>query len=82
MPTGSNESDRELLIRIDEKLKALQAGFEAERSAAAVRQAKYDSDLEKLRLEVDSLRTSRAQFVGAATTLSFLVSILVKVFWH
>lgn len=74
--------DHDLLVRIDEKLRNLKDGFEAERVAQNLKLARTDTEIEKIRLDVDSLRTTRAQFYAIAATISFGISVLVKVFWH
>jgi hypothetical protein len=76
-----NQSDRDLLIRIDEQVKGLRGGFEAERLAVNVRATKHEFDLDKIRADVDSLRTSRTQFYAVAATISFIISLVIRVFW-
>jgi hypothetical protein len=90
------QGDHDLLVRIDEQLKGLRTDFVGERAAAFVRSQKHDSDLKEVSLrfenylevvngEVDSLRTSRTQFIAIASTmqlmLSALVATLIKIFW-
>ena len=74
-------SSRELLIRIDEQVKGLRIGFDDERRANNIRASKHEDDIDTLRKDVDSLRTSRAQFYAIAATFSFLISLLIRVFW-
>jgi hypothetical protein len=85
---GAENSERrvgsdswELLIRIDEQVKALRIGFDTERIAVSARAGKHEIDLDKIRTDVEGLRTSRAQFYAIAATLSTVIGILIRVFW-
>lgn len=90
METTTNDHD--LLVRIDEQVKQMRISFETERLASATRASRLDDDLaahkRETRKELDdqndeinSLKTSRAQFYAVATALSFVASMIVKMFW-
>ena len=73
--------DHDLLVRIDEQLKSLRDDFVGERNAAIARGQALDTELKDIRRDVESLRTSRTQLYAVAATLSFLISMAIKIFW-
>jgi hypothetical protein len=75
------DNDHDLLIRIDQQVKQLLVGIELERASVNARATKIEAEVDVLRSEVSSLRTTRAQFYTFAGTISFVISLLVKVFW-
>lgn len=75
------QGDHDLLIRIDEKLSGMAADFAIERSATLARAVKQDSDMKEMKKDIDSLRQTRAQFYAVAAAISFIISLLIKVFW-
>lgn len=76
------DNDHDLLVRIDEQVKQLRTGFDAERMMATVRATKQDADLQVVKDEVDDLRVSRAQMYAIAATISVCASIVIKLLWH
>lgn len=74
-------NDHDLLIRIDEKINNMLVDIAVERTSNSARQLKQETEYKVLRTDVDSLRMSRAQFYAIASTLSFLISLIVKIFW-
>jgi hypothetical protein len=74
--------DHDLLVRIDEQVKALRSDFMAERSAAVSRGEGHDRELKDIRRDVESLRMSRVQLYAIAATLSAIISVVMKVFWR
>jgi hypothetical protein len=83
------QTDRDLLIRIDERVRQLVTTIGLDRIAADARALRHEVeleklrtvDLEKIRTDVEGLRTSRAQFYAIAATLSTVIGILIRVFW-
>lgn len=43
--------------------------------------AEVAKDIKGLREEIESLKTSRAQFYAVSTAMSFVTGLLVKIFW-
>ncbi len=74
MTEMETQSDHDLLVRIDEQVKQMRASADAERLSTASRLSTAETD-------IVSLRMSRAQFFAITTTISFLMAILIKVFW-
>jgi hypothetical protein len=81
MDSDDHSRDHDLLVRIDERFQQLLIRLDAETAATSVRTTGHESDLKALRTDVDGLRTSRAQFYAVAATISFVISLLIKVFW-
>lgn len=78
----STPGDHDLLVRIDEQLKALRSDFIGERQSAIGRDSARGAEIAEIRRDVESLRVSRAQVYAIAATLSLLVSIALKLFWR
>jgi hypothetical protein len=87
-----NQTDHDLLVRIDEQVKQMRIGFDLERSANIARAIKLDSEFDTYKRDtaerikgaendIESLRMSRAQFYAISGTIAALISILIKVFW-
>ena len=86
------ESDHDLIVRIDEKVKTISYMIESDRTNSVARDTKRENEmsnfktyveaqLKEIREENESLRMSRAQFFAIAATLSFLFSVGIKLFW-
>jgi hypothetical protein len=64
------QTDHDLLIRIDQRVLQIAVSIED-----------HEKEIKKIGDDVDSLRTSRAQFYAIAATLSTVIGVLIKVFW-
>jgi hypothetical protein len=79
--TAERRADRDLLVRIEEQVKQLRIDFSADRIAVNERSKEYERNLEKVRIDVDALRTWRAQLYAVQATITVVISLLFRVFW-
>jgi hypothetical protein len=89
----NQQTDHDLLVRIDEQVKQMRISFDAERIASTARASKQDVDFETYKrdmaarlgvavADIESLRMSRAQFYAITATISFVIGTLIKLFWR
>jgi hypothetical protein len=69
------QTDHDLLVRIDERVSQMQFNLGAELG-------RQDTRMKNVESQVDSLRISRAEMYGYTSAISAVVGILIKFFWH
>lgn len=76
-----NQEDHDLLVRIDEQLKGLRLAFDKKDLELEAYKRDTAAKITGLETIVDNLRTSRAQFYAIAATLSFIIGVVIRIFW-
>jgi hypothetical protein len=77
--------DHDVLVRIDERLKQLLEKATQQESGFNAYKAETEKQLRQHEIDIQSLRTSRAQFYAVTATVSFLsslVAIICGVLFH
>lgn len=77
--------DRELLIRVDERVEHLTRLFEtfvktSNRDIAAIKEC-HDTDMSKIWTEIGTLKTKINMAHGAVALLFFIVTTVVAILW-
>ena len=75
------QSDRDLLVRIDERVRGLADDMREHRAEANERERERDAEMKDVRSQLDSLRLSRAKVYGGAAALSVVSSLAQRLLW-
>lgn len=76
------DSLRELLFRIDERVKNLASTIAEDRAEAQRRETERDVEIKDMTKEIDSLRLSRATVYGGAFGISIISTAIQRMFWR